>query len=108
VGFGGRLASVDSKQLRGYGRRVRIDSRTEFVIAVDIARRLGISSQRVNVLANGPGFPKPLGRLGRSTSATTRFSAACAVPTTAEVSWELPEGPFTYFRGRTTELTPIS
>ncbi len=33
---------------------------------MDIAKRLGISPQRVNVLANGPGFPKPLGKLGRS------------------------------------------
>jgi predicted DNA-binding transcriptional regulator AlpA len=45
---------------------VRVDSRTELVIAVDIAKRLGLSSQRVNVLASGPGFPKPLGKLGRS------------------------------------------
>lgn len=45
---------------------MRIDSRTELVIAVDIAKRLGISSQRVNVLAIGLGFPKPLGKLGRS------------------------------------------
>lgn len=45
---------------------MRIDSRTELVIAVDIAERLGISAQRVNVLAAGPGFPRPLGKLGRS------------------------------------------
>ena len=43
-----------------------VDSRTELVIAVDIAKRLAISPQRVNVLAVGPGFPKPLGKLGRS------------------------------------------
>jgi hypothetical protein len=43
-----------------------VDSRTELVIASDIARRLGISPQRVNVLADGPGFPRPLGKLGRS------------------------------------------
>ena len=49
-----------------YGYGVHIDSRTELVIAVDIARRLGISPQRVNVLTSGPGFPKPLGKLGRS------------------------------------------
>ncbi len=49
-----------------YRDYVRIDSGTELVIAVDIAKRLGISSQRVNVLAIGPGFPKPLGKLGRS------------------------------------------
>jgi hypothetical protein len=47
-----------------YVRSVRIDSRTELVIATDIAKRLRISSQRVNVLAGGPGFPKPLGKLG--------------------------------------------
>jgi predicted DNA-binding transcriptional regulator AlpA len=45
---------------------VHVDSRTELVIEVDIARRLGMSPQRVNVLAGGAGFPKPLGKLGRS------------------------------------------
>jgi predicted DNA-binding transcriptional regulator AlpA len=45
---------------------MRVDSQTDLVIAVDVAKRLGISPQRVNVLATGPGFPKPLGRLGRS------------------------------------------
>jgi predicted DNA-binding transcriptional regulator AlpA len=45
---------------------VRIDSQTDLVIAVDIAKRLDISPQRVNVLATGTGFPKPLGKLGRS------------------------------------------
>jgi predicted DNA-binding transcriptional regulator AlpA len=45
---------------------VQVDSRTELVIAVDVAKRLGISAQRVNVLATGAGFPKPLGKLGRS------------------------------------------
>jgi predicted DNA-binding transcriptional regulator AlpA len=45
---------------------MRLDSRTELVIATDIATRLGISSQRVYVLASGPGFPRPIGSLGRS------------------------------------------
>jgi predicted DNA-binding transcriptional regulator AlpA len=45
---------------------VEVDSQTELVIAVDIAKRLGISPQRVYVLAAGPGFPKALGTLGRS------------------------------------------
>lgn len=45
---------------------LKVDSQTELVIAVDIAKRLGISPQRVYVLAAGPGFPKPLGILGRS------------------------------------------
>jgi predicted DNA-binding transcriptional regulator AlpA len=45
---------------------MQVDSRTELVIAVDVASRLGISPQRVNVLASSPGFPKPLGKLGRS------------------------------------------
>ena len=45
---------------------MRVDSRTELVIAAEIAKRLGISPQRVNVLAGGPGFPKRLGKLGRS------------------------------------------
>ena len=43
-----------------------VDGTADLVIAVDIAKRLGISPQRVNVLASGPGFPKPLGKLGRS------------------------------------------
>jgi hypothetical protein len=42
------------------------DSQIELVISVDIARRLGISPQRVHVLVSGAGFPKPLGKLGRS------------------------------------------
>jgi predicted DNA-binding transcriptional regulator AlpA len=45
---------------------MRIDSRTDLVIAADVAKRLGLSAQRVNVLASGHGFPKPLGKLGRS------------------------------------------
>jgi predicted DNA-binding transcriptional regulator AlpA len=45
---------------------VKVDERTELVIAVDIARRLGVSPQRVYVLASGPGFPRPMGILGRS------------------------------------------
>ncbi|MDQ3379944.1 MAG: DNA-binding protein [Actinomycetota bacterium] len=45
---------------------MHVDAETELVIAVDIARRLAISSQRVNVLASSPSFPRPLGKLGRS------------------------------------------
>ena len=45
---------------------MQLDSRTELVIATDIAKRLGMSPQRVYVLASSPGFPKPLGMLGRS------------------------------------------
>jgi hypothetical protein len=45
---------------------VQLDSRTDLVIAADVARRLGISPQRVNVLTSGPGFPSPIGKLGRS------------------------------------------
>jgi predicted DNA-binding transcriptional regulator AlpA len=45
---------------------VRVDSRTELVVAADIAERLGISRARVSVLTSSPGFPRPLGQLGRS------------------------------------------
>jgi predicted DNA-binding transcriptional regulator AlpA len=45
---------------------VRIDSRTELVVAADIAKRLGISRARVSVLARRSDFPRPVGRLGRS------------------------------------------
>ena len=33
-----------------------------------------------------------------------RELAGVRVPTAAEVAWELPDGPFTYFRGRLTSL----
>ena len=45
---------------------MRLDARTELVIAADIAERLGISRPRVSVLATRPDFPRPVGRLGRS------------------------------------------
>ena len=45
---------------------MRIDSRTELVVAADIAELLGISRARVSVLANRSDFPRPVGRLGRS------------------------------------------
>jgi predicted DNA-binding transcriptional regulator AlpA len=45
---------------------VHIDSRTELVIAADIAERLGISRARVSVLVGRSDFPRPVGRLGRS------------------------------------------
>jgi prophage regulatory protein len=45
---------------------VRIDARTELVIAADIAERLAISRARVSVLVSRPDFPRAVGRLGRS------------------------------------------
>jgi predicted DNA-binding transcriptional regulator AlpA len=45
---------------------VHIDSRTELVIAADIAERLGISRARVSVLVGRSDFPRRVGRLGRS------------------------------------------
>ena len=45
---------------------MKVEDRTELVIAVDIAKRLGISPQRVYVLALSIAFPKPIGTLGRS------------------------------------------
>lgn len=54
------------EQARGSLTAIQIDSHTDLVIAVDVAKRLGISPLRVNVLAMGFGFPKPLGKLGRS------------------------------------------
>jgi predicted DNA-binding transcriptional regulator AlpA len=45
---------------------MRLDARTELVIAADIAERLGISRARVSVLATRADFPRPVGRLGRS------------------------------------------
>jgi predicted DNA-binding transcriptional regulator AlpA len=45
---------------------MRVDARTELVIAADIAERLRISRARVSVLSNRADFPRPVGRLGRS------------------------------------------
>jgi predicted DNA-binding transcriptional regulator AlpA len=45
---------------------MRIDARTELVIAADIAERLQMSRARVSVLASRADFPRPVGRLGRS------------------------------------------
>jgi predicted DNA-binding transcriptional regulator AlpA len=45
---------------------MRIDSRTELVIAADIAQRLQLSRARVSVLTARVDFPSPVGRLGRS------------------------------------------
>jgi Staphylococcal nuclease homologue len=60
------MASPRARRRRGYRLCMQVDARTELVIAVEIAKRLSISPQRVDVLASGPGFPKPLGKLGRS------------------------------------------
>jgi hypothetical protein len=61
-----RPGAARRKRHAPISRAVRVDSQAELVIAVDIAKRLGISPQRVHVLVGGPGFPKPLGKLGRS------------------------------------------
>jgi predicted DNA-binding transcriptional regulator AlpA len=45
---------------------MRLDARTELVIAADIAERLRISRARVSALAGRSDFPRPVGRLGRS------------------------------------------
>lgn len=64
---------------------MRLDSNTELVIGADIARRLGISPQRVNVLVSVSGFPTPLGKLGRSS--VWRWSA---IERWARVTGRLP------------------
>jgi hypothetical protein len=45
---------------------MRVDAQTELVVAADIAERLRISRARVSVLAQQAGFPRRVGRLGRS------------------------------------------
>jgi predicted DNA-binding transcriptional regulator AlpA len=45
---------------------VQLEEGIELVIAADVARRLGVSKQRVGVLAKQSGFPNPIGVLGRS------------------------------------------
>jgi predicted DNA-binding transcriptional regulator AlpA len=45
---------------------MRVDSRTELVIAADIAERLEISRARVSVISKRSDFPRPVGHLGRS------------------------------------------
>jgi len=46
---------------------MRVDSRLELVVQLDIAKRLGITKQRVAQLAARDDFPTPIGVLGRST-----------------------------------------
>ena len=95
----------------------QIDDRT-----VEVATRL--NAERVGVLlhfdANGDivastagACPRDVGGRAVDTPFRGEFRGYAVlggvrVLTKAEVSWELPEGPFTYFRGRTTDLTPIS
>lgn len=45
---------------------MRVDSRAELVVQLDIAERLGVTKQRVGQLVARDDFPAPLGRLGRS------------------------------------------
>lgn len=48
---------------------MRVDAQRgdlELVLQPDIARRLGLTRQRVHQLAQETGFPVPVGRLGRS------------------------------------------
>ncbi len=46
---------------------MRVDQRTELVVQLDIAKRLGVTKQRVAQLVTRDDFPSPLGVLGRST-----------------------------------------
>lgn len=48
---------------------MRVDTRQrelELVLQPDIARRLGITRQRIHQLSQDDDFPAPVGRLGRS------------------------------------------
>lgn len=46
--------------------RVNAHRSLDLVVQLDIARRLGVTRQRVNQLAADDAFPAPLGKLGRS------------------------------------------
>ena len=59
----GGLAAREEESAGRYGFGVLVDSRIELLIAVD---KNSVFPQRVNVLVSGRGFPKPLGKLGRS------------------------------------------
>ena len=62
-----RTGRLDLSQEPTYAAAVQLDARTELVIAVDIAKRLGLTKQRIGQLAQLPTFPAPVGVLGRST-----------------------------------------
>ena len=49
--------SVDKRE--GCLRGMRVDSRIELVVPLDIAKRLGITNQRVAQLAGRDDFPQP-------------------------------------------------
>ena len=46
-------------------------------------------------------------RRGAAPSRTTASSGGLRVPRRAEVAWELPEGPFTYWRAEVTALEVV-
>ncbi len=71
--------------------------------------RLHVDAAGDVVGASAPARPRMVGRRTVATPWRGRFGdyallGGLRVPTSAEAAWELPEGPFTYFRGRLTAL----
>lgn len=46
--------------------RIVLDELDDLVSGAEIARRLGVSTQRVHQLRDDPDFPEPLGKVGRA------------------------------------------
>jgi hypothetical protein len=79
------------------------DGRTRVAVEFDVDGEGRVRGAAV------PRRPRLVGRTTVETAWSGRFSEyrvldGLRVPTAAEVSWALPEGPFTYWRGRVLEL----
>lgn len=84
--------------------------------AVEVAARGVAATLRfdgvADVVASSAVRPRPVGRESVPTAWGGSFGdymslGGVRVPTFAEVAWQLPEGPFTYFRGRVTALEAV-
>jgi hypothetical protein len=79
------------------------------VAASRVAVRLHLDEAGDIVRATAEARPRRVGKLTVETPFTGLFGAyedvhGVWVPTTAEAIWELPDGPYTYFRARLTNL----
>lgn len=75
----------------------------------EVALRLGFDSHGDIVTASTPARARLVGRTAiatpwRGTIGDFAVLGGIRVPTRAEVGWDLPDGPFTYWRGRVTGI----
>ena len=78
----------------------------EDALAAVLAGRTGHHHQGQQVVLLRMGQPRA-GR-GRPLRQPAVALGGVRLPRDGEVRWELPEGPFTYWRGRVTSLEPVA